>query len=484
MSLKLTAFSAGRWTGTSALLVAFVQLVQTMILARLLLREEFGLMAVAAAVLVVLTLFADLGLSRAVIHFGDLSPDVLSTLFWLNLGASLLLMVVLSVSAPMVGALYRSSELTPVLQSASVVFPISALGQQFRVLAEKELRFASLAVNEIAAALIGFCAAIGVAFAGGGVYSLVAGMLMGALTSSVLAWWRLSQGHRPTWSFSFRMAGPYLRFGSYSVGDGIAASLNRQSDIFVGGLVLGTATLGAYSLPRDLGLRVAMLVNPIITRVGFPVMSRLKDDREKLRSIYLHTSRFSASINFPCFMALGVFAEEVVALLYGARWHDASAYLQILSAWGLVRSVLNPVGSLLYASGRADRAFWWNVGLLMLFPPLLWLGARGGGLWGLAWTLVALQAAVLIPSWRYLVYPICEAKLGDYFKTILVPFWVTVVAGVLAWAVTLPIGHGVARLLLGVACGAIAYGYLSFRFNHHWVNAMFELLQLPFSQRR
>lgn len=484
MSLKLTVFSAGRWTGTSALLVAFVQLVQTMILARLLLREEFGLMAVAAAVLVILTLFADLGFSRALIHFGDASPGVLSTLFWLNLGASLLLMVLLYVSAPMVAVLYKSSELAPVLQAASLIFPISALGQQFRVLAEKELRFASLAVNEIAAAVIGFGAAISVAVAGGGVYSLIAGMLMSALASSALAWLRLSKGHRPAWSFSLRHAGPYLRFGSYSVGDGIATSLNRQSDIFVGGLILGAPTLGVYSLPRDLGLRVAMLVNPIITRVGFPVMSRLKDDRERLRSIYLHTSRFSASINFPCFMALAVFADEVVGLLYGARWRDASAYLQILSAWGLVRSVLNPVGSLLYASGRADRAFWWNVSLLILFPPSLWLGASWGGLWGLAWTLLVLQAVVLIPSWRYLVHPICGGKLGDYLMTILVPFWASVVAGTLAWAVTLPFEHGLARLILGGACGAIVYVCLSFRFNRQWVEAMFELLHLPVPSRR
>jgi O-antigen/teichoic acid export membrane protein len=359
------------------------------------------------------------------------------------------------------------------------VFPLSALGQQFRVLAEKELRFASLAVNEIAAALVGFCSAILVALAGGGVYALVAGMLMGALASSVLAWWRLSWGYRPSWHFSFRETRPYLRFGGYSMGDGLAATLYRQSDVFVGGLVMGPGALGVYSLPRDLSLRLSMLVSPIITRVGFPVMARLKNDRDKLKVIYLHTSRMTASVSFPCYMALGLFSEEVVSLLYGPRWLDAAMYLRILAAWGLVRSVLNPVGSLLYGSGRADRAFWWNVALLLLFPPLLWLGARWGGLAGLAWTMLALQCAVLVPSWRYLVYPICRVGLNEFFRTILTPLWLTLLAGALAWMATRPLAHGVLRLLLGVACGAIAYAGLSLRFNRPWTDAMRELLHLP-----
>jgi hypothetical protein len=154
-------------------------------------------------------------------------------------------------------------------------------------------------------------------------------------------------------------------------------------------------------------------------------------------------------------------------------------YLRILAAWGLVRSVLNPVGSLLYGSGRADRAFCWNVALLLLFPPLLWVGARWGGLAGLAWTMLALQCAVLVPSWRYLVHPICRVGLNEYFGTILTPLWLTLLAGALAWMATLPLAHGVARLLLGVACGAIAYAGLSLRFNRPWTDAMRELLHLP-----
>lgn len=483
MSLKLTAFSAGRWTATSAVLVACVQLVQTIILARLLLPGEFGLMAVAAALLAVLALFADLGLSRALIHFDDVSADVLTTLFWLNFGVSLLLTLMLFLSAPMLGALYQSSALVPVLQAASLVFPVSALGQQFRVLAEKELRFAPLAVNEIAAALIGFCSAILVALAGGGVFALVAGMLTTALASSVLAWWRLSRGHRPGWHFRFREVRPYLRYGSYSVGDSLAGTLNRQSDIFIGGLVAGPAALGMYSLPRDLCLRLSMLLNPVITRVGFPVMSRVKSDRDRLKSIYLHTSRMTASVNFPCYMALALFSSEVVWFLYGPRWQDAATYLRILAAWGVVRSVLNPVGTLLYASGRADRAFWWNASLLVLFPPVLWLGARWDGLVGLAWAMLLLHLAVLIPSWRYLAYPVCHAGLGEYLRTIQRPFWLTLLAGALAWVAILPIEHPVIRLLVGGVCGAAAYGGLSLRFNREWTDAMLELLHMSGPRR-
>lgn len=92
------------------------------------------------------------------------------------------------------------------------------------MLAEKELCFASLASNEIAAALVGLGAAITVALLDGGVYALVAAALANGTTSSLLAWWRLSRGYRPSWHLRFSEAKPYLRFGGYLVGENLAGT--------------------------------------------------------------------------------------------------------------------------------------------------------------------------------------------------------------------------------------------------------------------
>lgn len=477
MSLKQAAFSAGRWTAASAVIMTGLQLVQTAVLARLLVPAEFGLMAVAASLLAVLALVADLGLSRALIHFDNVSEETLSSLYWINVGLSLLLMLLLALGAPLLGNLYGSRALVPVLQLGSAVFPLTALGQQFRVLAERSLQFSTLARIEVLAGLAGCCLAIAFAFAGAGVFALVVGVLVRAVASSILAWWWLSTGLRPSWHLHITETRPFLRFGGYLVGDGLANNVLRDADVFVGGAVLGPAAMGLYSVPRDLSLRLATVVNPIITRIGFPIMSRLKGDRGKLKNIYLQTLRMTASVNFPIYAVLALYADEIVALLYGPRWQGAGLYLRILAAWGLLRSVGNPIGSLLYAVGKTRRAFWWNFGLLLALPPLYWVGVSSLGLRGLAVAMVIAQVAITLPGWRFLVRPACGAGLLEYLQQLIVPLWLSLAAGTFAWIATRGLDHGTLRLLVGGSVGGVSYLALSWVFNRRWADAMIGMLR-------
>lgn len=477
MTLKQQAFSAGRWTVSSTILITALQFLQTIILARLLTPADFGLMAVTASLLAVFTLFADLGLSRAIIHHNNIPSDTLSSLYWLNIIVSLLLMLILVGGAPMLGILFKTPDIAPVLQTASLVFPLTALGQQFRTLAEKGLRFDVLVANEIAAAIAGFSAAIVVAANGGNVYALVAGVLFTAATSSLLAFLRLSHGHRPSWHLRLNAALPYLRFGGYMVGENLASTLNRQADIFIGGYIANPSFMGAFSLPRDFSLRIAQAINPILTRVGFPVMTQVKHDKEKLKSIYLQTLRITASINFPIYMALAFFSHEIVTLLFGPQWVDSAIYLQVFAAFGLLRSISNPIGSLLYAVGMAQRAFWWNLALLLIFPSIFLLGASLNGLLGLAYSMLFSQLFVIVPVWCFLVRPACGASLWEYVHPLSPPFFISLFAGMVAHIATMSFENAVMRLLISFGLGAVVYFTLSIRFNRPWIGAMRELFQ-------
>lgn len=479
MPLKLQAYSAGRWTASSAVVVTGLQLGQTLVLARVLMPSEFGLMAIAGALLAVIGLFSDMGFSRALIHYDDVSRDSLSSLYWLNLGIACGLMLLLLVAAPFVATLYDAPVLKGVLQVTSLIFPLTAAGQQFRTLAEKELRFAELAFNEVAATGLAVVFAFAVAFAGGGVYALVVGVLVRSATSSVLAWHRLSGANRPTWRLQFADVSPYLRFGGYMVGESVANTLRRQADVFVGGLFASPSSLGLFAVPRDLSFRLSAVINPILTRVGFPIMSRVKNDSSKLRSIYLQTLHMTASVNFPLYMGLALFSDEVVALLYGSQWQGAGRYLRIMALWGLLRSIGNPVGSLIYASGRARLGFFWNSSLLVIVPPLLWLGAHAGGLAGLAWTLLILQGAIIIPAWRLLVYPLCGAGIRDYAGAFVAPLLLSVLATLPAYFVASMVDGNTTRVALGFATGAATYLALSLWLNREWTDTMRELFKIP-----
>lgn len=479
MTLKQKTFSAGRWTAASAFISSGLQVLQIAVLARLLQPADFGLMAVTASILAVLSLFADLGLSRAIIHFENIPESALTSLYWLNLLAGLALSVTFAIAAPLLGKVFHLDGLSTVLVAISPFFVLSSLGQQFCAVAEKEFRFSTLAVNEILAATCGLLVAVSIALLDGGVYALVGAALTTTSVSSALAWIRLSQGHRPSIHFDLAETRPYLNFGSYLVGESTLNTLLRQADVFVAGAFANPAALGLYSLPRDLSLRIGMIVNPIITRVGFPVMSRLQGDVPALKAVYLQTLRMTASVNFPIYVALGMFANEIVALLYGPRWNGAVTYLQVFAAWGLIRSTGNPVGSLLHAVGAVRRAFWWNVACVLLLPSLYWLATSIQGLYGLAMGMVLIQIFLVPFMWRFLVRPCCNASFSEYLGQLITPLILSLLAGLAAFMVTRNVPHGTLRLLLGGTCGGAIYLVLCRHFNSQWFSAMWTLLRLP-----
>jgi O-antigen/teichoic acid export membrane protein len=478
-SLRNSAYSAGRWTTASALFRAILQLGLTITLARLLTPVDFGLMALANVILLVANLAAELGLSSALIHFPRPDRPVLSTLYWLNMASACAFMLMFAAAAWPLAAMYTQPELLPVVLTLSLSFPLSALGQQFKVLAEKDLRFASLAWIEAAAASLGAASALGVAFLGGGVYALVTGLLTTTAVGSVLSLLYLSEGQQPRLHFRFADSLPFLRFGMYKLGDGLFNILRMQSDIFIGGLYAGTSALGIYSLPRDLSLKIAnTVINPVVTRISLPIMAKVQQDPILLKAVYLQTLRMTASLNVPVFALLMMYAEQVVALLLGEQWKGADFYLRIFAAWGLVRSVGNPVGSLLYATGLVRRAFWWNVALLLVIPLLLLAGAHLHATQGLAWAMLGTQLLVLYPAFRFLVQPACGASFREYAAQLLPPFQAGICAIALGYlvSVALPLSYW---LQFAAGASAALAGYLgaSFIVNRPWFSVIYKLLR-------
>ncbi len=501
MTLKHKTFSAVRWTTIAMLGKAVLMLLQIGLLARLLTPIDFGLMALATAVIAFAQIFSDMGISNAIIHHQNISQEALSSLYWLNVVASTLLMLLLMLLSPFIAAWYQEPRMQTVLILVSLSFLIGALGQQLRVLAEKNLRFQPLAIIELTASLLGFVVSLSIAFAGGGVFALVAGMLTGALVASLLCWLMLADGWRPLWRLRLGEIKGFLGFGAYMVGFSLTNTVNLQADILIGGRVLGTSSLGAYSLPKDLSLRLAMIINPIVTRVGMPVMAQAQGDKTLLKSIYLKTLRMTASVNFPLYLMIAIFAPEIVAIMFGAQWQASVPLLRILALWGMVRSTANPSGSLIFAMGRANLAFWWSLGLMLFLAPAYWIGSQYG-IKGLALSMLISMLAIPLPQWFITIRPLCGAGFSEYFKQLAIPFVISALAAAAGFAfatlfetVLLHLSegvmvegfiierfivgglmHAVLRLGTGLAVGGLVYLMLSRWLNRTWFAAITELL--------
>lgn len=474
MMLRNQTFSGVRWTTFSSLGRALLQFAQIAILARLLTPADFGLIALVIAIMAFLQAFADAGISNAIIHYQDITQEQLSSLYWLNVSVSSTLALILVASSYWVAVLYQQPPIQYLLTLAAATLVLGGLGQQIRVVAQKNLRFADLAKVELIAALVGFIAAVTLAWMGAGVYALIAGNLTTAAVGCSLVWGRLSLGWRPQARLRLTEIRQFLKFGAYMVGNNLANTLISQIDILFGGRLLGVQSIGLYSVPKDLGLSIGKIINPIITQVGLPVMAKAQSDVALLKRVYLQTMRMTASVNFPIYIALGMFAPEIVQLLLGQQWLDAIPLLQIFSIWAMLRSTGNSVGSLLMARGRVDLSFKWVMVWLIIMPPAIWWGSQFGVL-GMATAMALLGTLGYWPNWYFLVRPLCGANLGEYSVQMVVPLSLSIVGGVAGYFSVYLLEGSLLRLLTGLTVEGLVYLGLSWRFNRVWVDAMMEL---------
>ncbi len=418
VQLKKQAVSGVKWTATSTVIITILQFVQLAVLARLLSPEAFGLMAMIMVVLGLAQAFADMGISNAIIYRQDTTREQLSSLYWLNILAGVIVFVLVLASTPLVVKFYGEPRLTELIQWAALIFLITPLGQQFQILLQKGLQFQILSIIEVTSISIGTLVAIGTAVMGQGVFSIIWGQLGGTLAKALMlvavGWKRWLPGLR----FKYGDIQGYLGFGLYQMGEKSVNYFIGRIDQLLIGVLGGAQALGYYNLAFNLVIQPISKINPIITRVSFPLFAKIQSDNEQLKHGYLSVLRFLSMVNFPLLLGLAVVAPILLPLVFGEQWLPAVLLVQILSFVALLRSNSNPVGSLLLAKGRADLGFKWNAMLLITQIPGIFLGAHFGGVLGVALALLTLQIIYSIFSYPVLIGTLLGPCLKEYIMNI------------------------------------------------------------------
>ncbi|WFU07158.1 MOP flippase family protein (plasmid) [Rhizobium sp. CB3171] len=471
MSAKTQAFSAVRWTTFATIGRVVLQTIQLIVMARLISPHDFGLMAMIISVTAFIQLFADLGLSTTIIYAREISAEVLSTLYWLNLLSGAVLSIAVWMGSPTIAGFYGTPELEMPLALAGTSFILLAIGQQIKVLAEKRLAFRSIAVVELVSATFSTMLTITVAYFGGGVYSLVAGVIALSGGNSLLYWLFARDRWVPSLHFNIADASENLKSGLYLLLTSLANTATVQADVMIVGRLLGSAALGLYTVPRELTLKVMFATNPIVTRVGTPLLAKAQGDKDLLRKIYLSTLRMTSAINFPIYACMAVFRREVVITVFGSAWLPSANLLGIMAVWGMFRALGNPIGSLLYGTGNARLALIQSVCVTLLIIPTIGLGSAWGTL-GVASALTVFYIVFAFVVWWAVVRPITDASLIEYTLQWATPLMITLLSSVLAFELVTPIDGDLPRLAAGLSIGALGYLSLSWFFNRSWCLAM------------
>jgi len=463
MSLRAKAFQGVQWLSFSTAFAVVINFAQTAVLSRLLEARDFGLTAMIWVFLGFAQMFSDMGFGIVVVQKKVVTPEELSTVHWLNVMIGCLIAALAWLARPAFVAYYREPELAGLVPWVAVTFIVTSLGLQFQTLAQRKLDFHHIAVGNALAPLVAFVVAVIAALKGAGAYALVYGSLASSSARTVWFIGRIWSFWHPKFHFRVSDLSEFMRLGMFQIGDRIANYVWNNADYALAGRFLGSAPLGIYRIAYETVVRPLATVNPILNTVALPVFAKRQDDNASLRLGFLEMSRLLATLVCPLMAGLCVVAPLAVEVVFGAKWAQAAVIIQILSPFGVLRSLLNPITAVLAAKGLLDRVFFLNLTLAVVLPTGFWFAVRHG-IEALALSAVILLAVIMILSWKPIYSDAIDLEFGDYLRTLAKPVLFSLFMGAVVWfagrllepLVTLR----VLRLGLLVGLGAFIYGGL------------------------
>ena len=414
---------AVKWNSLTAFLRGGSQLAKVVLLGRLLTPHDFGLFAMTLVAVEIGQTVVQQGFSAAIIQRKDPNREELSSLYWLNILVGVSVYLLSLAAAPLLSMALGDPALIPLIQVTSLVFIITSIGTQVQARLQKLLRFQALFWVSLASDVCGLAVACFAAVTGQGAWALAWGMLAtsGMETGLVLLlglFWGLLPGMR----LHVSEVSEYISFSSFRVGALLMNRINTKLDQLLVGTLLTPTLLGLYNMALRVSVMPIQQINPIITRVAFPVMALIQDDVPRIRRAYFRMVSLLLFINGPVMLGLLAVAPIMVPLVLGAQWQPIVPLVRILAVYGLMRSVGGAGGVLIVALGKPNWGLYWNLVLTVLRAmviPVVLLTSES--LIFLVVILTLLSVIFTLIQYYVMLGKLIQASLGPYLRIMLAP---------------------------------------------------------------
>jgi PST family polysaccharide transporter len=330
-----------------------IGLVSTVILARLLSPNDYGVMAMVVAVTAFAGLFRDLGLSSAAIQKHTLTNAQQSNLFWMNIALGMILTVGLAAASPLVVRFYHKPEVLWVTIALSANFLIGSIGSQSGALLVREMRFGRQAVAGICGALVALAVSVALALHDFRYWALVWGQLAGGLITTYLLF--VLSPFRPGLPSRGTGVREMLKFGAHITAFNFVNYFQRNLDAILIGRYWGAGPLGLYSRAYSLLMFPINNLRGPINAVAFPAMSRLQNQPEAFRAYFLRVTSLLALVSMPLTAFLFVASKPVIELVLGSKWLGVAPIFSWLAVAAFIQPTTGFVGSFLLSLGQGRR---------------------------------------------------------------------------------------------------------------------------------
>lgn len=381
----------------------------TIILARLLTPEDYGLFGMVTVVVGFVALFKDLGLSVATVQKANINHRQVSTLLWINVAISCTLMVITMALAPAIARFYGEPRLIRLTIVLSIGFIFGGLSAQHQALLRRQMRFKALAAIEIGSMFISTLAGIVSAWYGAGYWSLAILQLSGQMATAVGSW--LLSGWVPGPPVRGAGVRPLLAVGSNYTGFTVLNYLSRNLDNLLIGSYLGAAPLGLYNRAYQILLLPLTQISIPIRQVAIPTLSHLQNDIPRYRAYYHKALLLMTSFGMPLVAFTFVTAYPLILVLLGEKWIEVVPIFRVLAVAGFLNTFSMAAGWVFISFGRTDRQFRWSIMASALTALSFIIGIRWGALGvaaGLSISRLIIQPAELTYCYRGLPLQLSE----------------------------------------------------------------------------
>lgn len=332
-SLSHKVLSGSFWQFSAKFSQALINLLVQIALARLLVPEDFALLAICAIVLEISELLVDGGFASALIQKDSLDKKDLDTVFYVNVALASLLFCVIALSAPYIAHFFNFVTLAPVLIAVSIGIPLSSLGNVQNALLQKNFKFKSrMKVSLSAVVLSGICS-VSLAALSFGVWALVCGQLLNRLIYTAAI--SFIAGYKPGTNFSFERSRSLWNFGFAVLISNLLSIVQRQAPTLLIAKAFTPVQLGYVSMAQKIDKTASVSLEGSLMQALFPAFSSIQKDQARFSHAFTKALVLGNFIFIPLIFVLIIVAPDLVLLLFGQKWILVGPYLQALSFFTL-----------------------------------------------------------------------------------------------------------------------------------------------------
>jgi O-antigen/teichoic acid export membrane protein len=466
-SMRRAALLGVRWGALAGIVEQLGSVGATFVLARLLTPADFGIVAAATVAVGLFQVLTRLGFGAALVNRKTMDDRVASSTFWLALLVGLVVSVSAAAASPWLASAVGRPDVAPYVAVAALMIVVGQASRVSGSLLLRRLRFKAVYKADIASIAAYSGTAISLAILTDlGPWVIIIGRVVSAVVATLA---RLIAGHwYPKLTFDLVSVREDLRFNLGSITNALVLFGARNADYWMLGRTTTSAALGlyyvAYVLPNILRQRMTWLADEIL----FPVLSRIRDEPDRIRKAYAEVLQLLAFLAFPILLGISLMAKPIVHVFFGPQWLGAVAPLSIMAVAAAVETVTQVATTVFLSQGKPGRSVLVNGSRLLALAVGLAVAAVVGGLAPVAWAVFASTLLATVVA-QHMLVPSIQAAHSLLPKTLLPILLPTALMLVVVATVdkALPTGTpSIFELVSSVVVGGISYfaiGMLLFR---------------------